>query len=139
MKKISIEEKAKAYDEAIERTKHYKEGITDRKLENDENIMDYIFPELNKNEDEKIRKEIIELIMQPTWQTEKEFYRRKKLESWVEEQSEQKFNWSKEDKDLMNAAIINLTELKHRFGEEHYNVGKCIDWLELLKDKIKLQ
>ncbi len=44
------------YKEAIKRAKYYKEGITDRKLENGENIMDYIFPELKESEDEKIKK-----------------------------------------------------------------------------------
>jgi hypothetical protein len=49
-----------------------------------------IFPELRESEDEKIRKEISELIMQPTWQTEKEFNRRKEIVDWIEKQGEQK-------------------------------------------------
>ena len=43
---MTIEEKAKAYDEALERAKKY-------------NIVKLIFPELAKSEDEKIRKEMI--------------------------------------------------------------------------------
>ena len=63
MKELSIEEKAKRYDEAIERTiKHLNnDGLT---LEQYESI-DIIFPELKEskeNEDEKIRKDIIQCL-----------------------------------------------------------------------------
>lgn len=53
------------YEEALKRAKCYKEGITDRKLEKGENIMDYIFPELKESEeDEKIRKTLIDFVEQ---------------------------------------------------------------------------
>lgn len=50
--------------------------------------MEYLFPELAESEDEKVRKEITELIMQPTWKTENEFHRRKELCAWLEKQGE---------------------------------------------------
>ena len=54
MKELSIEEKAKRYDEAIKRTKEYAiDGYLDAVAVND------IFPELAESEDERIRKEII--------------------------------------------------------------------------------
>ena len=46
---MTIEEKAKAYDEAIERAKCYKGH--DVKC-----AMEYVFPELKESEDERIRK-----------------------------------------------------------------------------------
>ena len=51
----TIEEKAKAYDEAFERAKQVK--LTDTK----ENVAaaEYIFPDLKESEDERIRKEMI--------------------------------------------------------------------------------
>lgn len=52
MKELSIKEKAKAYDEAIERAKKlYGNGITEE-----------IFPELKESQDEKIRKNCIHFL-----------------------------------------------------------------------------
>ena len=85
MKKLSIEEKAQRYDEAIaviNKCETDKYGcIIGIKPSN-------IFPELKESEDETIRKEITELVMQPTWKTEKEFHRRKELCTWLEKQGE---------------------------------------------------
>lgn len=54
MKEFSIEQKAKAYDEAIEKaTIYHKQGNEDMKL-----MMETCFPELKESEDEKIRKQI---------------------------------------------------------------------------------
>lgn len=44
--------------------------------------------------------------------------------------------WSEEDKDFMYDTLSNLTELKDRYGEGYGNVGKCIDWLKILKQRI---
>ena len=44
--------------------------------------------------------------------------------------------WSEEDKNFMYDTLSNLTELKDRYGEEYGNVGKCIDWLKSLKQRI---
>lgn len=52
MKELSIEEKAKAYDEALERAKRM---FSEKEL-------NYLFPELKENEGERIRKELIEFI-----------------------------------------------------------------------------
>lgn len=88
MKELSTEEKAKRYDEAIKKAKYYyDEGKT---LEYAIDIASDVFPELNESEDERIRKEITELVMQPTWKTEKEFHRRNELCAWLEKQGEQK-------------------------------------------------
>ena len=50
---------------------------------------------------------------------------------------EQKPVWSEEDKNFMLDTLSNLTELEERYGEGYGNVGKCIDWLKSLKDRIK--
>ena len=44
--------------------------------------------------------------------------------------------WSEEDKNFMYDTLSNLTELKDRYGEGYGNVGKCIDWLKRLKERI---
>lgn len=50
---------------------------------------------------------------------------------------EQKPAWSEVDKDFMYDTLSNLTELKDRYGEGYGNVGKCIDWLKSLKDRVQ--
>ena len=89
MKELSIEEKAKAYDEAIERAKEY---LGDCMLTRQEYI-EKVFPELEENEDEKIRKAIIRLFeleteckLLPTSNS----YTYGKAISWLEKQGEQK-------------------------------------------------
>ena len=54
MKELSIEEKAKAYDEALEKSKRlYEQGTITESL-------CYVFPELKELENEKIRGAIID-------------------------------------------------------------------------------
>lgn len=58
MKELSVEKKAARYDEAIKKVNDYYEGKT--KLYSDvDKTLDYLFPELKENEDEKIRKYLI--------------------------------------------------------------------------------
>ena len=53
MKELSIEEKAKAYDEALKKSKRlYEQGTITESL-------CYVFPELKESEDERIKKELI--------------------------------------------------------------------------------
>ena len=60
IKELSTEEKAKAYDESLERArKLYNNNDTDPSVEI---AIEEIFQELEESEDEKIRKEIIDLI-----------------------------------------------------------------------------
>jgi len=54
MKKLSIEEKAKAYDEAIERAKQLSKELTV------DDIIEQIFPELKESKDEKVKNKLIE-------------------------------------------------------------------------------
>ena len=56
----SIKEKAKAYDEAIERAK----GVIEQNplMEYLKKGIEYIFPELKESEDERIRKELIDFL-----------------------------------------------------------------------------
>ena len=60
MKELSIEQKAKAYDKAIEKIKYVMEHGVSPTLSK-EDLQD-IFSELRESEDEKIRKAIIRLV-----------------------------------------------------------------------------
>lgn len=83
MKELSIEEKAKRYDESLERAKKLKETVDSTAVVG---WCEYIFNELRESEDERIRKDIIETIngiYHPNSKT------REKLISWLEKQGEQ--------------------------------------------------
>ena len=61
MKELSIEEKAKRYDEILARAEganlpYYKEDVMSKVKE----FVDYLIPELKESEDERIRKELLE-------------------------------------------------------------------------------
>lgn len=74
---MTEKEKAKAYDKAIERAKKlYGNGITEE-----------IFPELKESEDEKIRKEIISILRNAYWTSNKNRFN--ELVAWLEKQGEQ--------------------------------------------------
>lgn len=86
MEELSIEQKAKAYDEAL-KVLHKYDGTN---IMFSQGLKEEMFPELRESEDERIKKEITELVMLPTWKTEKEFHRRKELVAWLEKQGEKK-------------------------------------------------
>lgn len=90
----TIEEKARAYDEALEKAKDmlkYKEVRVED--------MEYLFPELKESEDEKIRKYIIRCISE-WWDRcgdpSPDYPTREKMLSWLEKQGQQKPAWSEE-------------------------------------------
>ena len=56
MKELTIEEKAKAYDEAIERASKLR---VQNPFDTVSQMMEHIFPELKESEDERIRKALI--------------------------------------------------------------------------------
>lgn len=73
---MTEKEKAKAYDEAIGRAKKlYSNGIAEE-----------IFPELKESENEKIRKEIIIILRNAYWTSNKNRFN--ELVAWLEKQCE---------------------------------------------------
>jgi hypothetical protein len=85
MKELSIEEKAKHYDEAIERAKSLIDFCSDSELK----TLEYVFHELKESKDEKIRKELIQYLKDypnlPNGQ-----YSRNDFFTWLEKQGNQK-------------------------------------------------
>ena len=129
--------------------------VTSLKLQN-------IFPEVCESEDEKIRKGIIELVKQSSEILDKK--NQERMLAWLEKQAdkdklikelgkykvkytqevlsqqlEKQSEWSEVDKTFMYYTLSNLTELKDRYGEVYGNVGKCIDWIKSLKDRVQPQ
>lgn len=78
---MTEKEKAKAYDEAIERAKKlYSNGIVEE-----------IFPELKESEDERIKKAIIEFFESEDDNTTYSLVRKKDIIAWLEKQGKEEY------------------------------------------------
>lgn len=100
-----------------------------------------VFPELKESEDERIKEEIKELIIIPTWKTESEFHRRRELVAWLEKQGEKilanscktcKDAWSEEDEHRVKDTIYFLDTAKKHYAST-VELNACIDWLKSLR------
>lgn len=158
---MTQEEKARAYDEALEKARKYHaaaKSINDPSAARYENI----FPELRESEDEKIRKELIDMINECTnWVHKKEYVK------YLEKQKEQKPNYCHYGGDpnverckyCSAACSARLTEeQKPAWSEEDekffttalWHISYCVsngkstdchcdttDWLKSIKERIK--
>ena len=60
---MTIEEKARAYDEALERCKEWASGTWGHSVDDSpKDIAEFIFPQLAESEDERIRKHLIDIV-----------------------------------------------------------------------------
>ena len=91
------------YKEALERAKQFSENPL---LEDSGNVVEYIFPEL-KNEDERIRKEIIKTVelYGPKTRDPKVY---NDMLVWLEKQGEKKSIWHNEDEGPKRGSLILL-------------------------------
>ena len=106
---MTEKEKAKAYDEALERAKKlYGKGITEE-----------IFPELNESEDERIKKAIIEFFESEDDNTTYSLVRKKDIIDWLERQGK-KSSWkpSKEEMDV----LYSLSYITNEYDEHKEDV-----------------
>ena len=85
---MTIEEKAKAYDEALERMKSWMRGEHPECFTEAQKAAEFIFPELKESEDEKVRKEIIAVFKGEISYTSEEDAQ--KYIAWLEKQGEEK-------------------------------------------------
>ena len=144
---MTQKEKAEAYDKALERARAINNG-KDVDVESGTTICEYIFPELKESEDDKIRKEIISILRNTYWTSNKNRFN--ELVAWLEKQrdkdkliqelGEYKVKYTqevlekyvnsmsnKDDERLRKTAIAFLKD----FAEQGYeNAVECIDWLE---------
>ena len=88
MKELSIEEKAKRYDEAIEKARCYYEGANGN--EDMITMTTTMFPEL-KDEDEEIRKELINFFSDKDESDYEGLHPRTEIIAWLEKQGEKKY------------------------------------------------
>ena len=95
--------------------------------------LEVIFPELKESEDERIRKELLQIAKE----SEDSFYmvmtpnKREKLIAWLERQGEQKA-WSEEDKNMLKWVIGYLENkmLNAPISEERTACKNAIAWFE---------
>ena len=123
-KELTIEEKAKAYDEVLERAKELLEvGLKDTR---DKRVILSFFPELAKSEDERIREKVIATIH--LYYGEPLEDEAKEMIYWLEKQGEQTAEWSKEDErnfDIIYGIIYNSCIAE--------DASRLIEWLLSLR------
>lgn len=119
MKELTIEEKAKAYDEALERAKKAQQY-------DDCNVCLYIFPELAESEDERIRKEMIFYFTEeiPQCSIQEHADKMKEFIAWLEKQGT---SYTKKDVDdaYVEGVAFAKDELKKQY-EATYQTRKDI-------------
>lgn len=136
MKELSVKEKAKRYDEAIETARKINSG-DGVKAPPDWTTCEVIFPELKESEDEKIRKALINYFRcvakngDTVW-TNLDY---DKVLAWLEKQAEQKSAWSKGDEYYYGIIkyILN-NECVGKVDKEN-----VINWFNSLKNKVQPQ
>lgn len=128
----TIEEKAKAYDEALERAETLIAGET-----NTSDALFYlndiknIFPELIESEDEKIRKDIIQFVQSRL----AGFPECERFVTWLEKQCKQKPKWT-EDDDYNVQCCIAKVEMVIANDYPCRN-QELIEWLKSIKQRME--
>ena len=128
MKELSIEEKARAYDEVREKIA----------IRFGSNVADEIFSQFEESEDEKVRKAIIELVRQSSEVLDKQ--NQNNMIAWLEKQGEQKPEWSDEDEEMRAAVLQLITDSEKENGwncvycdDKEIYFSDIIAWLKSLK------
>ena len=140
----TIEEKAKRYDEAIKVAKSKINNDKDHVLY--ENDITDIFPELAESEDERIRKNLIELLLDtPSQDIISHHLGLNEVLAWLEKQGKNGANgndrkipfdaWSEEDEKQAR----QIERIVHDDGCTQKLQKQIADWLKSLKDRIQPQ
>ena len=133
MEELTIKEKAKRYDEAIERAEKWRNAPNVDKIPTFANrVIDEIFPEFEENEDERIRKEIINFLELPHPQ----FVGKRDHKTWItwlEKQGEKNTAWSEVDNFMYNRIKNLLTDIS--LAPE--SINSLFDWLKSLKFRVQ--
>ena len=136
MKELSTEEKARAYDEAINRMKHY---VVDEYGCSRIKVAD-VFPELKESEDERIRKELIRAFTVTADKRDYEIYGNgityKQVLAWLEKQSTPQVRTGLEWVNTIDDACDKRYSEEYAHGEycheQSFKWGfqEGVDWLE---------
>ena len=134
---MTIEEKAKRYDEAIKRAKEMIKAMTNIGGVAKVDDIQYLFPELKESEDERIRKEIIDFVKSRL----AGFEQGDRFIAWLEKQNPA---WSEEDEVFVHGLIRGLSAKRDihghtTFSSDCIDITETINWLKSLKDKVRVQ
>ena len=132
---ITTEEKAKAYDEALERAKTLYENANGMILKK---WVEQVFPELAESEDEKVRKEIVRFIRM---EVEDEIVGNKWL-AWLEKQKGNiggiSTNWGEEDERNLQGVIDEIEANKNQAPDcDLATYDRFLSWLKSLKNRVQ--
>lgn len=138
MKELSIEQKAKAYDEALVRMKSWVKGEHPECFTEAQKAAEFIFPEPKESEDERIRKDIIRVLKgEISFVSEKE---NEKFIAWLEKQGT---SYTKRDVDdaYLEGISVAKNEMEKQY-EADYQIRKDIatfifNYRGVLKDRAK--
>lgn len=133
---MTIKEKARAYDEAIDKVayfikKHIGLGCMIHPNSSEAKELFNIFPELKESEDERIRKELLRFIECSIHDEQSE--QRKAYIAWLEKQKP--VEWSEKDESMYTRCIgilgkCYMKELPQKVEEE-------LEWLKSLSERLK--
>ena len=119
---MTQEQKAKAYDEAIERAKVFKEHLLEINDKDYADEMDYIFPELAESEDEKMLKDTIRFC---------ELCGNQVSANWLKSLKD-RYTWKPSDEQM--EALANALSLAKNCGEESaFDLRTLYEQLKKLK------
>ena len=109
MKELSIEEKAKRYDEVVERLKDFR---FEYRFSAFGDVIEEKFPELQESEDERIRKLLIEAVLQVLQDQycSNRGVSKEKVVAWLEKQGEQKSIDNLTPQEAMDIAVEKCFE-----------------------------
>lgn len=132
MKELSIQEKAKRYDEAIKKAKSKIKNDKDHVLYEDDVIE--MFPELAESGDERIKKEMIEILRKEAQDYPSSVIAEKSNSwiAWLEKQGEQRPAWSEDDESRMDYLCHFLEEYGNQYYR-HLTLQGTISWLKSLR------
>lgn len=120
---MTEKEKVEAYDEALERARAINNG-KDVDVESGTTICEYIFPELKESEDDKIRKEIISILRNTYWTSNRNRFN--ELVAWLEKQGEQKPQGKSALEAIKEENVNNANKVEPKF--------KVGNWYQCIKD-----
>lgn len=126
---MTQEEKAKAYDEAIEKLRNLHDNYdTVSTLIDIKDELEHIFPELRESEDEKTRKALISFLKSPFVNENITDEKVAPWLAWLEKQG-QKSAWSKDDERIYQSIIDDTVQENLLYNEQ-------INWLKSIKQRI---
>ena len=125
---MTDKEKAKAYDEALDRCKEWASGTCEQSVNNSpKDVAEFIFPQLAKSEDEKIREFLIGILSQGTWRKEWPFSPNEVV-AYLERQNHVQSDTEKEYVRTLKSLIFNFLRGKDEVDRDYYQ--RIEDWLD---------